>query len=239
MITMSNERKEGFSWDKKEERDFIIKQQTMNPGIVFDTEILKTQINEYDMNYFNEHGYWPWSERTKEIYASAANRNPITRQYPNNQMTYLQSIYNEQAILRILSQQTKEGQFLLNGVEIEVENNPMSLPSGWGNFPHTSGLMRENRPIIKCNMKDSKNSVLEKITPTGLEGIFDSKTYEKTDVDLNNLEELIPGFKFLNGKCNPCSNVNKIPDYSCPFELNIKGVETGVSDVWDYLWFNK
>lgn len=240
MITISNgTTKEGFDWQKNQERDFVIKQQTMNPGIVFDMEILKNQINQEEMDYFNKNGYWPWSEKTKELYISAANKNPIIRQYPENQMIQLQTIYNETAILQILSQQTKEGQFLLNGVEIEVDNNPMDLPSGWGIFPYTSGLMSKRRPVIKCNMTDSKNAKLEKITPTGTEGIFNSKTYENTDVDLSTLEELIPGFKFLKGTCNPCSNINKIPDYSCPFELNIKNTDYGVSDVWDYLWFQK
>lgn len=243
MITMSNggvsNVREGFQWNKTEERDFIVKQQTMNPGIIFDTEILKNQITEEEMKYFNENGYWPWSERTKELYISAANRNPITRQYPENQIGELQSTYNEKAILQILSQQTKEGNFLINGVEIEVDNNPMDLPSGWGDYPYNSGLMTKRRPVIKCNMTDSKNAKLEKITPTGTEGILNSKTYEKTDIDLNTLEELIPGFKFLKRVCNPCSNINKIPDYSCPFELNIKNTDYGVSDVWDYLWFQK
>jgi hypothetical protein len=238
-ITVASVNKEGFRWTKTQQQDFIVKQQTMNPGVVFDTNILQTQTTPDELEYFSKNGYWPWSERTKELYIDAANRNPITRQYPEDQMSQLQTIYNEKAILQVLSQQTKEGQFLINGVEIEETNNPMDLPSGWGDFPYTSGLMRKRRPIVKCNMKDTNNATLEKITPTGYEGILNSKTYKKTDVDLNDLEQLVPGFKFLKGKCNPCSNINKTTDYSCPFELDIKDAEPGVSNVWDYLWFNK
>jgi hypothetical protein len=53
------------------------------------------------------------------------------------------------------------------------------------------------------------------------------------------LEKLIPGFKYLNGVCNPCLNINSTPNYNCPFELKIKDNEGPMSPIWKYLWFNK
>ena len=46
----------------------------------------------------------------------------------------------------------------------------------------------------------------------------------------------IPGFKFLNGSCDPCGALNENPDYSCKYSLDIKGVKPGVSNVWKKLW---
>ena len=50
----------------------------------------------------------------------------------------------------------------------------------------------------------------------------DFKTKEVTDVDYNNLENVIPGFSFVNGPCNPCGALNEKADYSCKFRLNVK-----------------
>jgi hypothetical protein len=50
------------------------------------------------------------------------------------------------------------------------------------------------------------------------------------------LENIIPGFTFLNGPCNPCGAINEKADYSCPFKLNVKKQSPFISDVWQYLW---
>jgi hypothetical protein len=54
-------------------------------------------------------------------------------------------------------------------------------------------------------------------------------------VDNNDLENVIPGFSFTNGPCNPCGALKQTADYSCPFQLNVKNTPN-VSAVWKYLW---
>ena len=77
---------------------------------------------------------------------------------------------------------------------------------------------------------------LQEIEYRGNDGILYNHVKKITPVDYNNLEKLIPGFSFLKGPCNPCKNLNNPPDYNCPFELNIRGTEKGVTSIWKYLW---
>ena len=56
--------------------------------------------------------------------------------------------------------------------------------------------------------------------------------YGFTPVDYNDLENIIPGFKFLNGPCNPCDK-----QYNCPFRIDVND-RTGdkISPIWAELW---
>jgi len=232
--------KEGFTWNEKDKNNFISLQQTKNPGIVFDTSIIEKQISNEELEYYFNNGKWPWSKKTEELYTEALNNNPIIRQYPKLSMENSKTIYNENAILQILGQQTKEGQFLINGVELELKDygkSSFESDDGLGKFPYNSGQKIKRRPIIKCDMYNSNQLV--KITPTGRDPVLGSETSITNLVNINNLEDLIPGFKFLKGKCNPCTNINGVPEYNCPFELKIKNNEGPISSVWEYLWFNK
>lgn len=236
MTSLAKNPKEGFTWKEEDRKNYITIQQTKNPGIVFDTSIMENQINNEELSYYFENGYWPWSKRTEELYTEAINNNPIIRQYSKDSIESTKTIYNEEAILQILGQQSKEGQFLINGVEIELEKK--SDPNdGWGNYAYNSGQLKHKRPIIKCSMDN--NNVLKQITPKGMDPVLGSEITETSNVDLNNLEKIIPGFKYLKGKCNPCSNISSIPEYNCPFELKIRDNEGPTSSIWEYLWFGK
>jgi hypothetical protein len=90
--------------------------------------------------------------------------------------------------------------------------------------------------IIKCNIKTPTNASLERITYKGKGGIFGEQVTQTTPVDYNDMEKIVPGFKFINGPCNPCLALNARPDYSCPFELKAKDQTPFVSNVWQYLW---
>jgi hypothetical protein len=145
-------------------------------------------------------------------------------------------IYNEAAILRLLSYQSKEGQMLLNGVLVNDPsgNNLEELPSGFGDFAYKSGLKEDkSKDIIRCNMD---NGLLERIHFTGKEGIYGLQTKIISEEDYNDLENNIPGFKFVNSPCNPCDAVTEKPGYSCPFQLEVKGESKNISDVWKNLW---
>jgi hypothetical protein len=231
--------KEGFTWTPDSTQDFLLIQKTINPNIVFDVNMIQNnQASQDELNYFNENGLWPWSDDVIELYKEAVQKNKYIRTWPDDSVNYARSIYNQTAILKILSYQTKEAQFLLNGVLVKEPNDKEDLPSGFGSFGYNSKLIGHlNKDIIKCNdkSKDNNNYQLERITYTGKEGIFGEQTKKITDVDYNDLENIIPGFKFINEPCNPCSALNTNTDYSCPYELKTKN-NSHISNVWKYLW---
>jgi len=236
---LQNKGKEGFGWTDNSRNNFILLQHTVNPDIIFDTKAIQEQASQEELDYYLKNGYWPWSKSTEDLYEKILSQNPYIRTYSKNEIDRVKTIYNENAILNIISSQTKEGQFLLNGVSIKSNSiNPLEdLPSGWGVFGYTSGLIKPMDDVIKCHIGDDNNATLQKITYTGKGGIFTQQTKKITPVDYNDLENLIPGFSFIKDKCNPCVALNLPPDYSCPFNLDISGNETnGVSSVWKYLW---
>jgi hypothetical protein len=231
--------KEGFATQNNLTIDFLRIQNTINKNKVFDMNIIHSQTSEEELKYFNQNGKWPWSQNVINLYEEAVNRNPYTRTLPEISTDYARTIYNENAILRILTYQTKEGQFLLNGIQVQNPsgNKMEELASGFGNFPYETGLL-DNRvdDIIKCNMNDSSNPILERITYTGKGAIFGEQTQKVNPLDYNNLEKIIPGFTFLNGPCNPCSSMADNPDYSCAYQFKLKNKQSDISSIWQYLW---
>jgi hypothetical protein len=204
-------------------------------------EIIKKQATKLELDYFLKNGMWPWSQDVINLYTEAINRNKFIRTYSGDSINYARKIYNQNAILQLLSMETKEGSFLISGVQINggSKNDLEDLPSGYGNFGYQSGLKEHMNPVIKCNIDDNGNASLEKTEYTGVGGIFGEQTSKKSPVDYNNLESEIPGFKFLNSPCNPCKALNSTADYSCPYSLDVKGGSSGVSSVWNYLWGNR
>ena len=232
---------ESFGLSQVSTNNFLKVEHTINPEVVFDIDELNKQVSQEELDYFLDHGMWPWSEEVIKLYTKAINRNKFIRTYSGDSINYVRTIYNQNAILRVLSMETKEGDFMLSGVEINdgSRNKLEDLPSGYGNYGYNSGLIKHMYPVIKCKIDDNGNASLEKTEYTGKGGIFGEQTSKKKFIDYNNLESEIPGFKFLNGPCNPCKAVNSSPDYSCPYSLDIKRVEPGVSGVWKYLWGNR
>ncbi len=239
-ISMDNESslKNGY-FTKDSITDFLNIQTTTNRQKIFDMNVIETQATQEELNYFNKNGMWPWSQKVINLYKEAVSRNPYTRTLPEQAANYARTIYNESAILRILSYQTKEGQFLLNGVYVKDPsgNSNEDLPSGFGEFGYSSGLADNHSDnLIQCNLKNDLNPTLERTIYTGTEGIFGEQTKKITQVNYNDLESLIPGFKFLSSPCNPCKAMSATPDYSCPFRLKVKNKSPLISDVWKYLW---
>jgi len=226
---------EGFTWDPNSKREFLITQNTNNPNRIFDLDMIeKNQASQEELDYFNENGKWPWSDNTKDLYIKAIKKNTYVKISHDASLLEAQKVYNETAILMILSYQTKEGQFLINGVQVPVSNSIEEVPNGFGEFAYNSGLKEDKtKDIVRCNMD---NGLLERIHYTGNEGIYGSQTKIISEEDYNNLENNIPGFKFVNSPCNPCGAVNEKPDYSCPFQLELKGESKNISDVWKSLW---
>jgi hypothetical protein len=235
--------KEGFTWNQSSTNQFLEIQKTINPLVVFDTLEIQKQASQEEVNYFIQHGHWPWSDNVKQLYTESLNNNPYVRTSPEDAINTISTIYNEKAILQMLSWQTKEGQFLLNGVSINDTNkkNPYEdLPNGWGDYAFNSKQIAKNNNVIKCgntnNSKSEQQLSLQEIEYRGNDGIVYNHVKKINPVDYNNLENLIPGFSFLKEPCNPCENLHNPPNYNCPFELNIRGTKKGVSSIWKYLW---
>ena len=242
----SNEKKEGFTWEQTTKNNFLDIQKLINPNIVFSADSIQQQVSQKEVEYFNQHGYWPWSDEVKELYKQALNKNPYVRTSPKNAVNTMQTIYNEKAILEILSWQTKEGQFLLNGVSVHNgKKNPLQdLPNGWGDYAFNSGQISKNNNIVKCAYNKDGNSgivnsnelSMQEIQYEGNSGILYNHVKKIIPLDYHNLENIIPGFTFLNGPCNPCDALKNPPNYDCPFNLELRGIKKGVSPVWKYLW---
>ena len=231
--------KEGFSWTTDSQNDFVNLQTTINRNVIFDINELQKQASQDEVNYFLQNGKWPWSEKTKFLYAQSAIRNPYIRNNPMMLMTKAQTIYNETAMLRLLSFQSKEANFLLSGVTISgvPNSDTVELPSGYGSFAHNSGLQKPRNPIVKCGQKSDGKFVMQQTNYTGFEGIMNTQTRKVVDLDNNDLETAIPGFKFVNEPCNPCGALNDPPDYSCPFTIDLSGNnQLEMSLAWQTLW---
>ena len=72
----------------------------------------------------------------------------------------------------------------------------------------------------------------------GDDKMLGNHTTKIENVNVSNLEKLIPGFSFLNEPCDPCSALNYDANqrYDCPFELKIKENKGPISAIWEYLW---
>ncbi len=250
IIISSLKLKEGFEWDQKSLNKFLEIQKTINPGIVFSASEVQKQASQKELEYFLKHYHWPWSKETEELYITSLNYNPYVRTDPQLALETIRTIYNENAILQLLSWQAKEGQFLRNGITIKGDkmNEKQALPNGWGDYAFDSRQIRETDNIIKCGINEKDKSLsLQKILFMGDGGILYEHVKKIIPLDYKDLEKIIPGFKFLKSPCNPCEALEESPNYNCPFSLKLKKTDykeenkddDEVSPIWKYLWFDK
>lgn len=231
--------KEGFFWDNKTTTDFLSVQNTINRNKIFVVDDIKKQASQKEAEYLIKNSEWPWSNETEQLYKASILNNPFIQTYNKDSIIDAKRTYNNKVILDILSNQTKEGRFLSTGVEVHTGKNMMA--DGVGYFGYNSGLIKNlYNPTIKCHPKypNSNEYVLKSEEYIGDDGITGEHVIVTKDVDINNLENIIPGFTFLDKPCNPCSALayNNDPKYNCPFSLNVKNTNTGISAVWEYLW---
>ena len=219
--------REGFEWSSESTDEFVKFQKSIHPNISFDTNEIQKQASQEEVDYFLNNGMWPWSQEVQDLYKSAVETNPFIRVDSDGSIDKARKIYNQSIVLEMLSWKTKEGQFLINGVALnDASGNPQGeFPSGFGEYGYNSGLIDKMNNVIRCKTDENGNSSMVKITKSG-----------ETPFDYDQLDLTIPGFSFIREKCNPCVAVNSMPDYSCPFNLDIPGKRHGVSRIWQYLW---
>ncbi len=204
--------KEGFTWSRDLLTRFNTFQDTVNlNNNQFNLKVLQDQASPEEAEELLKTGYWPWSQATQDQYYESVWQNPIIKIFPGVALEYAMKLYNETAVKRLMSWNTKEGQFLLYG-----------------------GKAGDNT-VIKCSEDPDKNPVLQKTTINGYNLWNGYKNTSTVNIQNDNIPKEMPGFSFVKNSCNPCSALNDPADYSCPFKLNVEG-DNETSAVWKNLW---
>jgi hypothetical protein len=228
-IEKNNTIKESF-WSSNDTNQFINIQSKMNPDVSFNTDVIQNNASEEELNYFLNNNEWKWQKETEDIYKEAAGKNIFVNYDPELSLKQAKTIYNNSDMLYLLSQNTKEGNFLLrSGIEIHSENG-----SGKGIFGRTSGLDDQYERKFICGMNEDGNMNMKRIEYMGTD-YKGFKKYDVFDQDYKVLDKSIPGFEYVNYKCDPCRAFNNTPNYSCPFKLKINE-DKDISNVWKHLW---
>ena len=202
--------KEGFTWSKETVHDFETFQKTMNPNTQFDLQMLQEQASEEDVHSLLDKGTWTWTPETEFLFMDAVSRNPIIKIDPAASMEFNKKVYNENAAQQLLSWNTKEGQFLLNGSLIKNDKN-------------------EDVGTIQC----TKDGLLEKKVHIGNNLWNGYKEFKTNIIPNEKIPEEVNGFHFIGEPCNPCIALDN--DYSCPFQISLEN-DAGVSSIWRKLW---
>ena len=217
-------------WNPQIVDDFLAFQMRQNPDRLFDMDIIQQQATEEEARELLKNGKWPWSKRTLEIYQDVLSRNQYIKRSGLKAAEVDQTIYNEQAILRILGFHEKEGRFLLYGKEIPnlkaAEENV-----GQGTYGIQSGLV--NKDIYKNNIK-CKNGQLELTRFSGYNpGITGEAMFDTIPIHPETLPEIYKGFQYINEPCNPCDSLQFPYNNTCAFSID---PEKHVSPAWQKIW---
>jgi hypothetical protein len=223
---------ENFVWSPNIIKEFNKYEKTTNyNNVQFNLELLQNQVPQEDVIYLLKYGYWPWDENIQDLYKDAVMHNKIIKKQSDEALEYAKTIYNQNAVKKLLSWNTKEGQFLLYGAKTKDNNTIKCSNSSTNQYPN-------------------EESVLEKHEITGY-NLWNGFPYiKKTKITNENIPNEIPGFQFVNNSCNPCSIFNdpNLNTYDCPFSLNIKEKtiltnrekieeeNEEISPIWKILW---
>jgi hypothetical protein len=206
--------KEGYEWSNQTQIEYEKYIRLFNPSYRFNIDVIKENANENEINHLLKYNEYPYKNETKQIFLNNVSHNNIIQTNPYFSLKENQSIYPEKIMLKKLGFNAKEGNFLLNG---------NILP---------------NKDIVKCNIDDNGKGYMEKIKHNEVWNGYDELTTNgynkciKQRINNNDMEKQVPGFKFVNGVCNPCSILNDVPNFKCPFTLN----NENISPVWKILW---
>lgn len=172
-----SKKREGFAqWSDKTINDFLLFQNTINPGIVFDTSLIQEQATEEDAKELLQTGKWRWSHEVEELYMDAVSQNPYIRTNIKDSTNNAKTIYNENAILQVLKMQSPEGR------AIKEQSDPTLIQDN--TFGINSGLISKTDTVIRCTMNPKTNMPqLLKSKYIGNDGLFHARQYENTFID--------------------------------------------------------
>ena len=214
-------KKEGFQggWSQQTIDDFKEFQASRNPNVQYDLTVVQRQASEDDARHLFETGQWPWSKKVKQLYMNAIGGSATISIDPGIALSDAQAIYNENAIKEVLAWGSKEGIFLTHGAVI---GHPKNMPKNINN-------------LVRCGTAADGSAVMQKIEYLGYNGINATMDKKVTDLSPADIPKEVTGFSFINAECNPCVSLNDVPEYSCPFKIDV-GNGTEVSDIWKIMW---
>jgi hypothetical protein len=214
-MTSHLDKKEGFEngtifgWPSSLLQRFQTYQQTYLPTFLYDVNVLQKQATAAEVESLLQTGTWPWSQEVQDMYKDYILHSYMVQVDPGQALVSAQRVYNQAAILELMTVNSKEGSFLLNGLVVG----------------HTPGLPEDRNNVVVCDAL--KNSLVKK-TDVGYSGIWGTIVEHVESVSNNDVEKEVNGFHFLKGPCNPCST-------SCPFSLDV-GDGGEISPPWKYIW---
>ena len=172
-----SKKREAFSqWSDKTINDFLVFQNTINPGIVFDTSLIQEQATEEDAKELLQTGKWRWSPEVEELYMDAVSQNPYIRINSEDSTNNAKTIYNENAILQVLKMQSPQGR------AIKEQSDPTLIQDN--TFGINSGLISKTDTVIRCTKNPKTNMPqLLKSKYIGNDGLFHARQYEHTFID--------------------------------------------------------
>lgn len=206
-------------WPQNVVKQFLQFQHMHNPHVTFDMKIVQQQATVDEVKQLIKDGKWPWSQDVQNMYKDAVANNSIIRRSPATAEQVAQTIYNQTAIMELLSWNTKEGTFLLSGVTIG----------------HSPDMPATTNNIVKCGQSNGGDIALEKIVYSGYDSINGRMLTQVTPVSNEEIPQVVNGFEFVDKPCNPCVALRNPNDYSCPFVLNT-GNGYNISPIWAKLW---
>ena len=234
--------KEGFNtntWSNQTISDFNVYNKKVHPKSGFNLKILQEQATEEEAKEYIDTGYWPWADTTKQMYIKQVERLKMIRNNPIHALSQAMQIYNENAAKQLMSWNTKEGDFIMNG-GISNSNGGISTNNQIIDDDVNDGMPaieHQSQNIIKCSQDANGISKMQKTTYNGYNYFNGYKNTTTEDVSNEDIPSQMPGFNFVNGPCNPCGPLEAPAEYNCPFTLNIKGnTSKKISPIWEQLW---
>lgn len=182
----------GPVWPQHIIKKFLEFERRVYPTLDIDLNILMKQASVDEVQYLMKNHKWPWSQGLQERYKEAISRSRSINSIPGESLLEAQKVFNENAMNQLLFYNTKEGAFVLDGASVGSDK------------------------VYKC----SEDNDLEKIKFMGYDSIYGNVLTNISKVKDDDIPFEIPGFVFLNGACNPCSNQGSM---NCAFSVNKLG----------------
>ena len=234
------------NWTPELINRFRIYQATVNENNhQFNMEQIQRQATPEEAEELLKTGYWHWPDSLIALYLNKIGNNNIVKIDPGVSLNYDMKLYNQKAATELVSWNTKEGEFLLNGVDLGINSN-MNYKYFRASLPHDT---------IKCTTFNDGTTGMQKVEYTGINNWNGYTNKKISNLHNDELPNEIPGFSFVKNVCNPCVALNNPADYSCPFEINVEdnsvnnstgnnstgnnstgNNSTGITYIWKQLW---